>query len=88
MTSIFDMSAVILQLLNFKYIIITIILDTLYDLVEYVGVVHSGLKIPCPFWDEIFIDKESQKDLLVTKLATIICLSRKILNSTKCYRVF
>ena len=39
----------------------------LYDLVEYVGVVHSGFKIPCPFWDEIFIDKESQKDLPVTK---------------------
>ena len=73
MTSIFDMSAVILQLLNFKYIIITIILDTLYDLVEYVGVVHSGFKMPCPFWDEIFIDKKSQKEVLVTKLATTRC---------------
>ena len=59
-----------------------------YDLVEYVGVVHSGFKIPCPFWDEILIDKESQKELLVTKLATIICLSREIFNSTKCYKEF
>ena len=81
------MSEVILQLLNLKYII-TIKLDTLYDLVEHVGVVHSGFKISCPFWDEIFIDKKSQKELLVTKLATIICLSSEILNSTKFYRAF
>ena len=48
---------------------------------ENVGVVHSGFKMPCPFWDEIFIVKESQKELLVTKLATIICLSREILTA-------
>jgi len=44
--------------------------------VEYNGVVYSGFQIPCPFGDEIFIDRESQKELLVTKLATIICLRR------------
>ena len=71
MTSIFDMSAVILQLLNLKYII-TIKLDTLYDLVEHVRVVHSGFKILCHFWDKIFIHKESQKELLVTKLDSFV----------------
>ena len=59
-----------------------------WSMLEYVGVVHSGFKIPCPFLDEIFIDKGSQKEVLVTKLATIICLSRKTFNSTKCYRDF
>ena len=49
---------------------------------DYVGVVHSGLKIPCPFWDEIFIEKESQKELLVTKLVNIICLSRESFVTT------